>query len=308
MQTVLEPDAGLTDLVRARLPLPRGHGIKVRAVDGRSGLPALNDGIADLVVLDAFAGAQVPADLTTETALAELHRVLRADGVLALNVTDRGPLAYTRRVLAGLRAQFAVVGLCAEPSTLKGRRFGNVVLRGHGPPAGHGGLGDVRRPGGPAALPVPGPARSAARPAGRRCPALHRRRRRAVAGTAGRPPRPRLTPPARPGPAPTLDAWRPASCPRGRRGPRQAAGPSVDPYVGSYDGPWGPDPAAGRRRSATTSSVGCPRRHPVSPALPSPAAQAGSAGRPDGGASVRRSSALAVSLCRDRLAAVGVPG
>ncbi|GAB2584583.1 spermidine synthase [Microlunatus antarcticus] len=128
VQTVLEPDAELTDFVRARLPLPRGHGIKVRAVDGRSGLPELNEGIADLVVLDAFSGAQVPPDLTTGPALAELHRVLRADGVLALNVTDRGPLAYTRRVLAGLRERFAVVGLCAEPSTLKGRRFGNVVL------------------------------------------------------------------------------------------------------------------------------------------------------------------------------------
>ncbi|MGI3781468.1 MAG: spermidine synthase [Janthinobacterium lividum] len=128
VQTVLEPDAELTDFVRARLPLPRGHGIKVRAVDGRSGLPALNDGIADLVVLDAFSGAQVPPDLTTDAALAELHRVLHPDGVLALNVTDRGPLAYTRRVLAGLRARFAVVGMCAEPSTLKGRRFGNLVL------------------------------------------------------------------------------------------------------------------------------------------------------------------------------------
>ena len=128
VQTVLEPDAELTDLVRERLPLPRGHGIKVRAVDGRSGLPALNDGVADLVVLDAFAGAQVPAELTTEAAVAELHRVLRPDGVLVLNVTDRGPLAYTRRVLGGLGTRFATVGLSAEPSTLKGRRFGNVVL------------------------------------------------------------------------------------------------------------------------------------------------------------------------------------
>ena len=128
VQTVLEPDAALTELVRERLPLPRASGIKVRAVDGRAGLPDLRDAIADLVVLDAFAGAQVPPDLTTDAALGELHRVLRPDGVLALNVTDRGPLAYTRRVLAGLLARFAVVGLCAEPSTLKGRRFGNVVL------------------------------------------------------------------------------------------------------------------------------------------------------------------------------------
>ena len=128
VQTVLEPDEELTDFVRTRLPLPRANGIKVRAVDGRAGLPGLRDGIADLVVLDAFAGAQVPPDLTTDAAIAELHRVLRPDGALALNVTDSGQLGYTRRVLAGLRARFAVVGLCAEPSTLKGRRFGNLVL------------------------------------------------------------------------------------------------------------------------------------------------------------------------------------
>lgn len=127
-QTVLEPDAELTEFVRSRLPLPRASGIKVRAVDGRSGLPELRDGIADLIVLDAFAGARVPAELTTQAALAELHRVLRHDGVLAMNVTDSGTLRFTRRVLAGLRADFASVGLCTEPSTLKGRRFGNLVL------------------------------------------------------------------------------------------------------------------------------------------------------------------------------------
>ncbi len=129
-QTVLEPDEELTEFVRSRLPLPRGSGIKVRAVDGRSGLPDLRDGIADLIVLDAFAGARVPAELTTQGAFAELHRVLRPDGVLAMNVTDSGTLGFTRRVLAGLRAELGSVGLCTEPSTLKGRRFGNLVLVG----------------------------------------------------------------------------------------------------------------------------------------------------------------------------------
>lgn len=127
-QTVLEPDAELTEFVRSRLPLPRGSGIKVRAVDGRTGLTQLRDGFSDLVVLDAFAGARVPPELTTDAATTDLRRVLRDEGVLAVNITDRGPLGYTRRVVAGLRAQFGQVALCAEPSTLKGRRFGNVVL------------------------------------------------------------------------------------------------------------------------------------------------------------------------------------
>ncbi|MFA6300576.1 MAG: spermidine synthase, partial [Nocardioides sp.] len=49
-QIVLEPDTEVTELVRAELPLPRRSGIKVRPVDGRSGIAALRDGQADLVI------------------------------------------------------------------------------------------------------------------------------------------------------------------------------------------------------------------------------------------------------------------
>ncbi|MBA2696071.1 MAG: hypothetical protein H0U62_09605, partial [Actinobacteria bacterium] len=42
-QIVLEPDAALTELVRREVPLPRGHRIRVRPVDGRTGVAALKD-------------------------------------------------------------------------------------------------------------------------------------------------------------------------------------------------------------------------------------------------------------------------
>ena len=48
--------------------------------------------------------------------------------MVIVNVTDRGPLGYARRVLAGLAECFPQLVLAAEASTLKGRRFGNVVL------------------------------------------------------------------------------------------------------------------------------------------------------------------------------------
>ena len=76
-------------------------------------------------------GAQEVTGLTLEF-LSDVHRVLRPGGVLVLNVTDRGPFAYGRRVLAGVLAVFGYVLACAEPSTLKGRRFGNVILVGSG--------------------------------------------------------------------------------------------------------------------------------------------------------------------------------
>ena len=43
-QVVLEPAAEVTELVRRELPLPRNSGIKVRGVDGRTGVAALRDG------------------------------------------------------------------------------------------------------------------------------------------------------------------------------------------------------------------------------------------------------------------------
>jgi len=127
-QIVLEPDAELTEEVREKVPLPRRSGIKVRAVDGRTGIAAMPDDYADVVVVDAFVGAQVPGELVSVEFFADVRRVLHADGLLLLNLTDTHPFAWTRRVLAGVRQYFAAVMLGAESATLKGRRFGNVVV------------------------------------------------------------------------------------------------------------------------------------------------------------------------------------
>jgi hypothetical protein len=129
-QIVLEPDVELTVFVRRHLPLPIRSGIKVRGTDGRRGIAELRDGYADLVIIDAFVAARVPAELTTKEFLADAQRSLSDHGVIILNLTDRGPLDYARRVLAGVRQVFPHVLLCAESSTLKGRRFGNVIIAG----------------------------------------------------------------------------------------------------------------------------------------------------------------------------------
>ena len=129
-QIVLEPDAELTAFIRAHLPLPQRSGIKVRPTDGRTGIAGLADGNADVVIIDAFVGTRVPAELTTAEYFAQIRRVLTATGQVLINLTDRGPLTYTSRVLAGLAVSFPQRLLVAEPSTLKGRRFGNVILVG----------------------------------------------------------------------------------------------------------------------------------------------------------------------------------
>ena len=91
-QIVLEPDTGLTEFVRTHLPLPRRSGIRIRGVDGRTGITALADASADLLVLDAFHGGRVPESLTTAEFVDEVGRVLRPDGVLLANVADGPPL------------------------------------------------------------------------------------------------------------------------------------------------------------------------------------------------------------------------
>lgn len=127
-QTVLEPDKVVTALVRERLPLPRNSGIKIRPVDGRSGIAAMRDDLADIIVLDAFDGARIPAELTTVEYFAELARVVVDDGLVLLNIADKAPFPYARRVVRGVCDTFPQVMISAEPATLKGRRFGNVLV------------------------------------------------------------------------------------------------------------------------------------------------------------------------------------
>jgi spermidine synthase len=127
-QVVLEPDAALVELVRARLPLPRGARIRVRLQFGRDGVAGMRAGSADVMVVDAYQGGRVPAELTTREFLADAARVLRPDGVLLANLTDGPPLTYTRRVVATVRTVLPRVLLAGSSGVLGRRRYGNIVL------------------------------------------------------------------------------------------------------------------------------------------------------------------------------------
>jgi spermidine synthase len=126
-QRVVEVDQPLTDLVREHLPLPRGARIRVRAADARAGLAATRSDTADVVICDVFAGARTPAHLTSTEFAAEAHRVLRPGGLYVANVADGPPLRFARAQVATLRSVFRSICLLAEPGTLRGRRFGNLV-------------------------------------------------------------------------------------------------------------------------------------------------------------------------------------
>ena len=110
----------------------------MRIGDAREGLGRLPAGLVgnvDLLVSDVYSGAQTPAHLTTVEFYTEAARFLAPDGVLLVNVADGAGLAFARRQVATVRAVLEHVIVLAEVQTLKGRRFGNLVIAASPAPA-----------------------------------------------------------------------------------------------------------------------------------------------------------------------------
>lgn len=127
-QQVIERDAALVQLVRRTLPLETNTRIRVRSVDAREGLAKVPDGWADLVIADVFSGARTPAHLTSTEFLDEVRRALKPGGRYAANLADGPPLAHLRGQIATAAARFPELALVADPTVLRGKRFGNAVL------------------------------------------------------------------------------------------------------------------------------------------------------------------------------------
>ncbi|MEA2320416.1 MAG: hypothetical protein QOF29_1937 [bacterium] len=125
---VLEVDAALVDLVRRRLGLRTGPGLRVHTGDARVTLRGEPAASADLVVGDAFGNLSVPWHLATVEFARDIRRVLRPDGLYALNVIDHEPLGLVRAVSATLLRVFGDVALVAEPGAGGRPGGGNLVL------------------------------------------------------------------------------------------------------------------------------------------------------------------------------------
>ncbi|MFC4857145.1 spermidine synthase [Actinophytocola glycyrrhizae] len=127
-QQVVEIDAALIDLVRTRLPLDRAWRLRIRHGDARAVLAKATAGSFDLVVTDVFAGARTPAHLTSVEFVSLVSRALRPSGVYAANIADGGSLTFARAQVATVLAVFPHACVLAEPTVLRGRRFGNFIL------------------------------------------------------------------------------------------------------------------------------------------------------------------------------------
>lgn len=129
--TVLELDPLLYELAVDELGFDPGPDVEVVTGDARLTLAAVEDDTADLVIGDAFGGVSVPWHLTTAEFADDVHRVLRADGIYAINMIDYGPRDFARAFLATLEAEFAHVAAFAPPERFGPRdepAGGNYVL------------------------------------------------------------------------------------------------------------------------------------------------------------------------------------
>lgn len=130
-QQVVELESSLVELVREAAPLPKRASIRVRHGDARAVLGKLPQGMhgaIDLVVVDIFAGSRTPAHVSSIEFYELIAPLLAQDGLVVVNTTDGTGQAFTRSQVATLAAVFGTVAAVGEPQTLKGRRFGNVVL------------------------------------------------------------------------------------------------------------------------------------------------------------------------------------
>lgn len=130
-QQVVELESALVELVREAAPLPKRASIRVRHGDAREVLGRLPEGMRgamDLVVVDVFAGASTPAHVSSVEFYSKILPLLRPDGLVVVNTTGGSGQLFPRGQAATLASVFSGVAAIGEPQTLKGRRFGNVVL------------------------------------------------------------------------------------------------------------------------------------------------------------------------------------
>ena len=126
--TVLEVDPGVVELGRRELGVDAVPDLDVRIGDARTGLAALPDTAADVIVGDAFGARSVPWHLATAEFVTDVRRVLRPSGIYVLNVIDRDPLRLLAAETATLAGQFRYVQLMVRPDQLAAGGGGNAVL------------------------------------------------------------------------------------------------------------------------------------------------------------------------------------
>jgi hypothetical protein len=127
-QEVYELDPAIVALARRHLRLRPSAALRVRTGDARALLERRPAASADLIVGDAFTGAEVPAHLLTVEFTRAAVRALRPGGRYLLNTIDTQPLATARDAAATLATVFSDVTAFGGREVIRRGRAGNVVF------------------------------------------------------------------------------------------------------------------------------------------------------------------------------------
>jgi spermidine synthase len=125
---VLEVDGQLVQFDRRHLGLRTSPALRATTGDARLTMRHERTHSADLVVGDAFSGLTIPWQLMTVEWLKEVRRVLKPNGLYALNIIDLRPLALLRAEVATLLKVFKNLRM-VTPAGEDGRPAGgNAIL------------------------------------------------------------------------------------------------------------------------------------------------------------------------------------
>jgi spermidine synthase len=124
----LEVDGGLVDFDRKEFGLHTSSDLRATVGDARVTMRHEPSDSADVIVGDAFSSRTVPWQLMTTEWLREVRRVLRPNGVYALNMIDYPPLSLLRAESATVLASFAHVYMITGAAPNGRPAGGNEVL------------------------------------------------------------------------------------------------------------------------------------------------------------------------------------
>ncbi len=127
-QVIVERDRQLAEFVQRVVPFDDATGISFVFGDARAVVSDIPASSYDLAIGDVYDAAEMPQSVSDVTFAAEVARILRPEGVYAVNVADLAPLAFSRGQAATLRTAFDDLALLVRPELLRDRSFGNVVF------------------------------------------------------------------------------------------------------------------------------------------------------------------------------------
>ncbi|MEO9198747.1 MAG: fused MFS/spermidine synthase [Antricoccus sp.] len=134
-QVLVEIDGALIDVVRQQFGVRSSRRFRLVHADAYDALCQSEAARFDVVIRDAFVGRSTPEHLQNSQLLEQVRRVLRPGGLYITNIGENPRMSLTRAELAAVRETFGEddeavdrMAFITDPSVLRGRRYGNVIL------------------------------------------------------------------------------------------------------------------------------------------------------------------------------------